>query len=158
MAVINRAEASGYLSLDARTVAELMVANPVSIRDNATIQELVALLTDKGFGAAPVIDAAGRPVGVVSLADIVAHDRERLASSVAVPEGARREGTPAGNIDPARVRDIMTPVVLSVTSDAPAAKVVQEMVGLKVHRLFVVDRPGVLIGVITAMDVLRHLK
>jgi predicted transcriptional regulator len=29
---------------------------------------------------------------------------------------------------------------------------------LKVHRLFVVDRAGVLIGVISALDVLRHLR
>jgi hypothetical protein len=31
------------------------------------------------------------------------------------------------------------------------------MVGLKVHRLFVVEQSGVLIGVISALDVLRHL-
>jgi CBS domain-containing protein len=32
------------------------------------------------------------------------------------------------------------------------------MVGLKVHRLFVVDQSGLLIGVISALDVLRHLR
>jgi hypothetical protein len=30
-------------------------------------------------------------------------------------------------------------------------------VGLKVHRVFVVDASGVLVGVISALDVLRHL-
>jgi predicted transcriptional regulator len=32
------------------------------------------------------------------------------------------------------------------------------MLGLKVHRLFVVDAAGVLVGVISALDVLRHLQ
>jgi predicted transcriptional regulator len=32
------------------------------------------------------------------------------------------------------------------------------MVGLDVHRLFVVDKDGTLVGIITTMDVLKHLK
>jgi CBS domain-containing protein len=52
----------------------------------------------------------------------------------------------------------MTPVVFSVAPDAAAAKVVQEMVALKVHRLFVVENTGVLVGVISALDVLRRLS
>jgi CBS domain-containing protein len=52
----------------------------------------------------------------------------------------------------------MTPAVFSVTPDAPAARVVGDMLDLKVHRLFVVDRDGVLVGVISALDVLRFLS
>jgi len=40
---------------------------------------------------------------------------------------------------------------------APASFVIEEMVGLKVHRLFVVDETGVLVGVISALDVLRRM-
>jgi predicted transcriptional regulator len=32
------------------------------------------------------------------------------------------------------------------------------MLNWKVHRLFVVDRDGVLVGVISALDVLRRLR
>jgi predicted transcriptional regulator len=55
------------------------------------------------------------------------------------------------------VADLMTPAVFSVAPDAHVSRVVADMVGLRVHRLFVVDGEGVLIGVITAMDVLKHL-
>jgi CBS domain-containing protein len=58
----------------------------------------------------------------------------------------------------ARVRDAMTPVVFSVAPEASAQQVVREMLSLRVHRLFVVDRGGVLTGVISAEDVLRHLR
>jgi CBS domain-containing protein len=169
MTIPKQTATSEYLTLNVRTAAELMVPNPVSIRDNATVQEAITLLTDKGFSAAPVIDAAGRPIGVVSRADIVTHERESFAATPAVsthaeesqaaapPQETGRQGGPVAKGYRTLVRDIMTPVVFSVAPDASAAKVVQEIVALKVHRLFVVDSGGVLIGVISTLDVLRHL-
>lgn len=136
-------EGSSRLTLDTRTASDLMTPSPVSLREDATFHEAVALLTGRGISAAPVIDEAGRPVGVLSLADIVIHDRE---SGFHV----ERPGL-------TRVRDMMTPVVFSIAPDAPAWRVVGDMVALKVHRLFVVDTDGVLTGVISALDVLKHL-
>src|SRR5437867_8458937 len=99
------------LTLRAETATEMMMSNPVSIRDNATVQEAVAFFTDKGFSAAPVIDEAGRPIGVLSRSDIIVHDRERPAP---VP-GYYEEAGPtsprvmqSGCVDTTRVADIMT--------------------------------------------------
>jgi CBS domain-containing protein len=147
-----------------------MTANPVSIRAEATIHEAVALLTDKGISAAPVIDEAGQPVGVVSRTDILVHDREKVEYLEPQPEYySRAELTTADGEDLSRqfqvervdsvlVRDVMTPVVFSVAPDAPAPRVVQDMLALKVHRLFVVDKTGVLVGVVSALDILKHLR
>jgi CBS domain-containing protein len=148
------------LILAARTAAELMTPNPVSIDANATVKDAVGFLVDRGYSAAPVIDETGRPVGVVSQSDIVVHDRERNESARQKPvsyEGYKGGGSGVGDVDQTRVREIMTPVVLSVTSEAPAHQVVQELLKLKVHRLFVVDKNGVLTGVISAVDILKHL-
>jgi CBS-domain-containing membrane protein len=56
------------------------------------------------------------------------------------------------------VRDVMTPAVFCVALDTPACRVVEQMCELNVHRLFVVDEDGVMVGVITAMDIIRHLR
>src|SRR5262249_47882848 len=145
------------ITLEAFTAADLMSDNPVSIRAEASVMEAVALLTDRGFSAAPVIDEAGRPVGVVSRADILVHDRESHRAP-AFPEGrAMPEGFGVENCDPAVVGDIMTPGIFAVTLDTPAASVVEQMLALHVHRLFVVDGDGLLVGVVSALDVLRHL-
>jgi CBS domain-containing protein len=158
------------LTLSAQTAADLMRSNPVSIQEDATIQEAIALLMDEGFSAAPVIDKAGRPVGVVSRTDIIAHDRERIDFEPSVPdfyqeaELMEARGKGCGNgfqvvaVDRTAVADIMTPVVFSVAPQTPARKVVEDMLALQVHRLFVVDRSGVLVGVISASDILRHLR
>ena len=143
MTATPQAGAETHLTLEAETAADMMTSNPVSIRGNATIQEIVTLLVDKGFGAAPVIDEAGRPMGVVSRSDVLAHIREAQAHT-------QHSYTP-------RADDIMTPIVFSVAPDMSAVKVLQEMAALKVHRLFVVAGGGSLVGVITARDILSRL-
>lgn len=130
-------------TLRAATAAELMCPELVSVREDAFVPEAVALLTRKGFHAAPVIDDAGRPVGVLSFTDLLVHEHNRKATTTAS----------AG----ARVRDLMTPAVFSVPRTAPARRVIGDLVGLCVHQLYVVDEAGVLVGVITALDVLRHM-
>jgi len=154
----------------AATAEELMTANPLSIREEATVAEAIRFLSDHGISAAPVIGEGGRPVGVVSQTDIVVHERERSEPGCASPpyfndadltspaKEEPRTGAISSAIDPAKVRDIMTPTVFSVPADIPANQVVEYMVGLNVHRLFVVNRDGVLVGVISALDVLRRLK
>ncbi|MCI0464260.1 MAG: CBS domain-containing protein [Gemmataceae bacterium] len=52
----------------------------------------------------------------------------------------------------------MTHGVFCARPETPAAKVVEKMLALKVRRLFVVDGDGVLIGVISAIDVLGNLR
>jgi len=157
------------LTLHAETAADLMTANPVSVREDATLREALGLLIDKNYSAAPVIDHAGRPVGVLSRSDLLVHDRETVQHLEVEPEYYHkselktRGGEPLGGgfeverVDPTAVRDVMTPAVLCVAPDATTSKVVGDMINLKVHRLFVVDDNGILVGVISAMDVLRHL-
>jgi CBS domain-containing protein len=143
-----------------------MTPNPVSIPETATVHEAMALLTDKGFSAAPVIDEAGRPVGVISRTDILIHERERIESQQGTPEvdlapthhGHRPpEGFQIQSVDTTLVRAIMTPVVFCVAPETSACSVIAQMLFLKVHRLFVVDDLGVLVGVISSADVLRAL-
>jgi CBS domain-containing protein len=153
--------------LEAATAKDLMCPNPVSIDESATIREGVAFLVDKGFSAAPVIDRAGRPVGVLSRADVLVHDREQV-HHLAPPEYYRgadlatqkelTDGFQIEEVDQTSIKEIMTPVVYSVLPEAPVTEVINQMVGLKVHRLFVVDADGVLVGVISTMDVLNHLR
>jgi CBS domain-containing protein len=134
------------LKLPAATVGEVMTASPVSLREDATIADAIACLTDRGISGVPVIDSAGRAIGVLTESDLVVHSRERLRSSA-----------PA-NEDNTLVRDIMTPAVFTLGPKSSAVSIIENMRALNVHRLFVVDDAGVLVGVVTALDVLRRLE
>ena len=132
-----------HLVLEAATAADLMSPNPISVNRDDAVTDAAALLTAKGLHAAPVIDETGRAVGVVSSSDILVHEEETPA---AVDEAA-----------PAKVGDVMTPAVFSVTPETPAPKVVEQLVELNVHQLYVVDEHDILVGVVSTHDVLRRL-
>src|SRR5438309_4957159 len=74
------------LTLHARTAADLMVSNPISLRAEAGVAEAIALFTEKGIAAAPVIDEAGHPIGVVSRSDLLVHQREHDKNHAGKPE------------------------------------------------------------------------
>ena len=154
------------LLLHADRAADLMSKNPVSLNQNAAVKEALALFTTKGFTAAPVIDDAGHAVGVLSSSDILVHDREKVDYLVPAVETTPmmtadhesiRRGFQVENVDTTRVADLMTPAIFTVTPDTPSSKVVSEMLRLHVHHLFVVDATGTLVGVISSLDVLRHM-
>jgi len=150
---------------DQLTASELMTPNPVSIRADASVAEATALFTDKAFSGATVIDESGRPIGVLSCSDLLVHDREqsRTASPVVGDTAAtsRRAGADSSyqvvDVDRTTVSSVMTPIVFSITPDSSARRVMQELVSLRVHRLFVIDSSGVLVGVISALDVVKGL-
>jgi CBS domain-containing membrane protein len=156
------------LTLQASTAEGLMTTQVVSIAQDAPLRQAVATLVDRGFSAAPVTDAAGRPVGVLSMTDVLVHDRNSVTYARPVPEYYLKSdlqakvGEPVGGFqvevtDRTPVRDLMTPVVFSVRPGTPARQVIEEMLHLRVHRLFVIDADGVLVGVISMSDVLRNL-
>src|SRR6476646_361911 len=134
---------AGAIILQARTAGDLMSPNPLSLREDVTLKEAIAFLVDRGISGAPVIDEAGRPVGVLSQSDVLIHDREEV-EHVEPPETERGEPLPNSywknfqieRVDATPVRDVMTPAFFCVGKDAPAWAVVENMRSLNVHRLF----------------------
>ena len=139
---------TGPLTLAARTARELMSPDLISVRENATVEEATAFFTDRGYSAAVVIDEAGHPIGVLSKSDILVHTREQALQP---PMGAVVR-------PPAYVRDIMTPAVFSARLDSSAREVIDQMVSLRVHHLFVVDENNLPVGVVSSLDVMKMLK
>lgn len=156
------------LVLSAGTAAELMTKGVVSIRHGATIREAGAFLVESGISGAPVVDDAGRAIGVISHTDIVRYDSIPKARPADVadlyrdvdprcPPGLR--GYVYNKISESMpVREVMSPVIIQVSTDDPAISVVAQLLALKIHRLFVADVTGTLVGVISTFDVLRCLR
>jgi len=152
------------------TAGDLMKPNVISIGAAANLQEAVTLLIEKNLGAVPVLGEEGRPIGVLSRSDVVTHDARRHEYSQPAWYATNKEYAPLqileGNYlsvsaDPALpvlVRDIMTPVVFSVARDTPANLVVDALLSMGIHRIFVTDEAGEVIGVISTTDVLRYLR
>ncbi len=150
------------------TASDLMNPEVLTVRDEMTARELAAFLIENEISGAPVSDAQGRLVGVVSLVDIAAAasgEGERLArngSSFFIDDewgdGPDEEGVedlPPGS-ENQRVADIMNPRIYSVREDATVSEIASIMLKGHVHRLLVTleDRA---VGIITTSDLLGLL-
>jgi CBS domain-containing protein len=90
---------AGRVVLDAQTAQDLMTPQPVTISERATITAAVELPDRRGISTVPVADAAGRPVGVRSRADIVRHTPEQSGQAVRAGQGCQQgEGGPCPHI------------------------------------------------------------
>jgi CBS domain-containing protein len=147
-----------WAKLETLSAGDLMSPNPISVRYDAPVYDAVVLMTERRINAAPVINDAGHPVGVVSMSDLLVHDRELADFRRARERRSAVIGSREPDVrDASSVSDLMTPTVITVGLETPASTVVEKMIAMKVHQLFVADPMGTLAGVITPLDVLRKL-
>src|SRR4029079_17671928 len=130
------------LVLRAETAADLMTKNPLSISQDATVPEAAAFLVDNEISAAPVIDTAGRAVGVLSHTDLTRLQGQPNESLTHGPDFYRvadlfwppayRNLLHAKNAEHIHVKELMTPTINSVLPDYTVVEVVAKLVALKV--------------------------
>jgi CBS domain-containing protein len=166
MKTLDRPVKGPPMTLDAETASDLMTPSPISLRRTATVHDAIVLLTDRAFDAAPVIDENGRAIGVVTVSDILVHDREYVRYLKAGDMATRADLRDANRlpsdfeievVDRTLVEEIMTPMIFTVTPRTLAPEIVHRMLDLRVHHLFVADDDGTLVGVISSCDILRRL-
>jgi CBS domain-containing protein len=145
-----------------RRVFELMNPDVVTLQPEQTLVEAQQILAGKSISGAPVVDASGRVIGVVSQNDLVrkAAHRDTVAQAglffSSVEDYADLGATPAASSS-LRVADVLTPRVYSVSRDTGVAVAANIMRERRIHRLLVTDK-GVLVGVVSSLDLLRVVE
>lgn len=139
-------------------------------RDVATVDasqplaEAVNTLLMLGVSGVPVIADRSAVVGVLSLADVAkklrgeaeGEDGTVFYDSLRVEEllkSALAGETPNGN-----VRDYMSPRVIALRPEATVREACRVMVDQRVHRILVTDERGLLVGIVSTLDVVDHLS
>ena len=131
-----------------------MTARPIVAAETTGFKEIAGLLAEHRISALPVVDDAGRLVGVVSEADLLLKEMFGLAVHHQLVESrrTRRERAKAG----AQIaRDLMTSPAVTIGPEAPIAEAARVMHDLAVKRLPVVDKDGRVVGIVTRSDLLR---
>ena len=132
------------------TVKDVMTAEVVAVRRDTSFKEMAAVLRRYRVSALPVVDDAGRVIGVVSEADLLA--KEALADPGMMTEVLhhkdvrKAEGLTAG--------DLMTRPAVTAAPEDPVEQAVRMMHFMRVKRLPVVSSGGQLVGIISRSDVL----
>lgn len=140
---------------------DVMTVDPVCVKPSATIRELARLFEEHGISGAPVVDAQGQLVGVVSKTDLIRRCSEgtRDAPPAYLFEilGGQAGREPDSELVPEPlvcVEDFMTVDPVTVSPEAPLPDVARLMSERRIHRVIVVDGENLPIGVITSIDVL----
>jgi CBS domain-containing protein len=124
----------------ARTVGEVMTANPISIVETASLKEAAAMLDTRKITGLPVVDANGLLVGVLSQTDLVrVRANQHLAS----------------NWPGLAVGLVMTKPALTIAASASLEEAARAMEERRVHRLVVTDDAATPIGIISTSDLVR---
>ncbi len=110
----------------------------VTIRSDATLSELLDLLTEHRIGAVVVSDAEGEATGVVSERDVIVH--------------LQAEGTSLGGV---RVRDLMTAPPVTCSPDDDLEALARTMTERRIRHLPVLVE-GRLAGVVSIGDVVKQ--
>jgi CBS domain-containing protein len=126
-------------------VAELMRGDVRTIAPEASIADLVQALADSHVSGLPVVNPAGRVIGVVSATDVLQAAAEQGDSQ---SRSAMFERTTVG--------DIMTATPQVIAPEADVRQAAQQMLYTEVRRLFVEDG-GQLVGVISQTDIAHAL-
>lgn len=139
---------------------DLMTPDVVTVPPETPVMAMARLLADRGISAVPVVDAAGKVLGIVTEADLIrrlAGEEDRPASwfgtlfadpASQAERYARTHGVTA--------RDLMTEKVVSVAPDTTAAHVAHMMEEQKIRRVVVVEGEK-LKGIVSRADLLRAL-
>ena len=149
---------------------DIMNPDILAVGMDWSIDQLADYLIENSISGAPVISDDGRLLGVVSLTDIVRY--KSIPATDASPNdpheyyihsNERRYSTSeieTFNIESeslVTVREIMTPMTFNVDEGTSLQQVANAMLRGRIHRVFV-TRDGVLVGIITTMDILEAIR
>ena len=147
------------------TVREYMDADPATVKLDTSVEDVARLLGTHELHGVPVVNEAGRCVGIVTENDLVMADEEgdlhiphyiELFGGLVFLEPVRGFERRLKKAIAATVKDMMTadPTTIGPDEDVSAAGRVISQSG---HNRLPVVEHGRLVGVITRADVLRAL-
>jgi CBS domain-containing protein len=145
-----------------------MTRGVLTVDADWSVAELATFFEDHSISGAPVLDAKGALLGVVSLTDIARGGTISESSaaelhtfySQGLERAVAREEAAGFRVvgdSPVTVRQIMTPMIFSVDASAPVQEVADAMIRGRIHRLFVMEK-GKMVGVISSLDLLTLVR
>ena len=138
-------------------VRDIMTAEVVRAHPDFSVRVAVELLLDRRLKSLPVVDAKGNLLGIITQGDLVkkADMPVRLGLLSSVGEKAREAWLKS--MEDRSVEEVMTPTPKTLREDQSATAALHLMAGSGLKRLPVVDRGGILVGILSRIDVLRAL-
>ncbi len=147
-----------------KTVADVMTPEPITVKPATPLQEVIQILAERRISGLPVIDEAGKLVGVISETDLMWRESGAtppayimLLDSVIYLENPARYERDLHKALGQTVGEVMSsnPVTIGPEKSLPeAARLMHEH---SIHRLPVLNEAGQVVGILTRGDIVRTM-
>jgi CBS domain-containing protein len=148
----------------AKTVADVMSRDPITVKPQTPIKEAIKILAEQSISGLPVVDDAGKVVGVISETDLLWQETGVepplyivFLDSVIYLENPARYDQELHKALGQTVGEVMSTHPIMVKSDQPLRKAAKLMQEKAVRRLAVTDNDNQLIGILTTGDIVRAM-
>lgn len=129
--------------------ADVMTPNPTTISARDSLTQAALVMTEHDHKRLPVVDEAGRLVGMLSRSDLLQTVANTFASSSEVLPGTIL--TTAKTVGEVMIRDVPT-----VTPETPLAETLDRILSTPRRRVIVVDQDRRVVGIVSDGDILRR--
>lgn len=147
----------------ALTARDIMTSTPITVTPETPIGEASRILLDNRFNGLPVVDDAGKLLGIICQSDLVMQHKEFHVPSFFflldgfIPlQSPRKMEEQLERMSAATVGQAMTTAPRTIAPDTPLEEIADLMVDDKYHTLPVIEN-GRLVGIVGKEDVLRTL-
>ena len=148
----------------AASVRNVMVADPITVQPSDSVETVLQLLEEKHISGLPVVDNAGKVVGVVSEADLLFKEKPirmplylTFLDSIIYLEPLDKFKHQLKKSLGVLVEDVMTSKPITITPDASVSQAAELILNQRINRLPVIDDVGKLVGIVTRNDLLKAL-
>jgi CBS domain-containing protein len=146
------------------TVADVMTRDPIAVNPETSLNDAIKLLAERRISGLPVVDQAGKLVGVISESDLMWRESGvtpppyiMILDSVIYLENPAKYERELHKALGQTVGEVMTKELVTAPLGLPLRKAAQMIHDRNVRRLLVTDADGNLTGIVTRGDIVRFM-
>jgi len=147
-----------------KTVADIMSREPILARPEMPLNEAIKILAEKRISGLPVVNEAGKLVGVISETDLMWKETGAtppayimLLDSVIYLQNPAKYERDLHKVLGQTVGEVMSGNPVTIDPDKSLQEAARLMHERKIHRLPVLDDREQLIGILTRGDIVRAM-
>ncbi len=138
---------------------DVMVSPVVTVGENETVRNVAKLLIGKHISAVPVVDGAGKVIGIVTEADLLhraeAGTERPISWWLSLISGDRALADEYVKSHAMKVKDVMTRDVKTVDPDTPLVEIADLFEEEHIKRVPIVSKGGDLVGIVSRANIIQ---
>jgi CBS domain-containing protein len=136
-------------------VRDIMTFDPRKVVANTLLSDAARLLLSSVFTGLPVVDSENRPIGVITQGDLIRKGGLPLRLGLLVESDQERRDLLLNQLSSLRAEEVMTSPPVVIAAKRPLNEAVALMLEKGVKRLPVVNENGLLVGMLSRLDIFR---